>query len=76
MSYLNDAPDRVLQPTPEYPDHFNEYNESDVRAVVPYELAGPVQDLLEMRNSMKDGDYLKEELDRLYRACVSRWRDL
>lgn len=57
-------------------DHFNEYDEMHVRAVVPYELAKPVQAMLESRNSMKDGDYLKDELDQLYRACVSRWRDL
>ena len=77
MSYLNDAPDRALQPPHDsYAEAFNEYDDMHVRAVVPYPLAPSVQVLLEMRNGMKEGDYLKDELDNLYRACREMWRDL
>ena len=77
MSYLNDAPDRLLQPPHDFHiEPFNEYDEMHVRAVIPYPLVPAIQALLESRNSMKDGDYLKDELDQLYKACVERWRDL
>lgn len=77
MSYLNDAPDRALQPAHDcYAEDFNEYEEMHVRAVVSYPLALPIQALLEMRNGMKDGDFLKEELDNLLLACREIWREI
>lgn len=69
-------------------DAFDEYDEMHVRAVVPYELAPAIQQLLLTRSqiNMTEGSFgadpaavtkaIKEDLDRLYRACVDRWRDL
>ena len=59
-----------------FPESFDEWELDHVRAVVPYDLARPVQALLCMRGSMTEGDYLKAELDALYNACVERWRNL
>ena len=59
-----------------FPEEFDMWDLDHVRAVVPYDLAKPVQALLCMRQTMKADDYLKSELDALYNACVERWRDL
>jgi len=76
---LNKDLDRYLRAqelAERFPEEFDMWELDHVRAVVPYDLAKPIQALLCMRGSMRDGDYLKSELDALYRACVARWRDL
>ena len=55
---------------------FDPWIEGHVKAVVPYELVKPIQTLLEMMDGVSDDDALKEPLNQLYRACLSRWRDL
>lgn len=69
-------------------DRFDEYEESNIGAVVPYELQKPVACLLQIRLELKQweriGDLnykrvvemLRAELDQLYLGCVERWNDL
>ena len=56
-------------------DEFDWDTEDHIGAVVPFDFIKPIHALLSARVQMKDGP-LKEELDNLYRACVTAWGDL
>ena len=76
---LNKDLDRYLRAqelAERFPEEFDEWDSMHVGAVVPADLVKPVQALLCMRGSMKDSDYLKAELDALYKACLERWRNI
>lgn len=71
-------------------DTFDETDEMKVGAIVPADLLKPVMDLLAVGAAMhrtkrehfteeereKFFQVVKEDLDKLYKACLSRWRDL
>ena len=59
-----------------FPEEFDPWEQDHVGAVVPADLVKPIQSLLCMRSTLKEGDYLKAELDQLYAACVERWRNI
>ena len=76
---LNKDLDRYLRDqelAERFPETFDEWQDDHVGAVVPADLVKPIQALLCMRATLRDGDYLKPELDALYKACVARWEDL
>ena len=76
---LNKDLDRYLRAqelAERFPEEFDPWEKDHVGAVVPADLVKPIQSLLCMRGSMRDGEYLKVELDALYKACVERWKDL
>ena len=58
------------------PESFDEWNDMHVRAVVPYELVKPVQDLLLWKNVDDLPEEMRKDLKALYKACVERWRDI
>jgi hypothetical protein len=43
---------------------------------VPYAMVPVIESMLAMRLTMRPDDYLKPELDALWEACKSAWRDL
>lgn len=70
-------------------EHFDEYQDDHVAAVVPYELVKPVQELLITLNQIemiqasfgdpdkaRVFDQLIPELKALRSACLSRWKDI
>lgn len=58
------------------PEAFDEFNEMHMRAVAPYDLAMPLQQVLMWRGLEHLPQELRDDLNKLYRACVERWRDL
>ena len=71
-------------------DFFDDADEMKVGAVVPYEMVKPILDLLAIRHAIKTTkrehfteeerekffQVIREDLDKLYVACVDRYRDL
>lgn len=92
----NDVPCRVMADLARHeadlrdsePTRFDEYEDDHIRAIVPYELVKPIQELLHCRRTIQMTDrsfgtdpskaleMIKPDLDALYRACVDRWNDL
>jgi hypothetical protein len=82
------APVTFLHAEDIHPDVFDESDDSDISAIAPYELVEPIGELLRIRSQIEAAerigglnkeralDWLRPELDRLYRACVQRYRDL
>lgn len=72
------------------PERFDETDEMHIGAVAPYELREPLMELLACRMAFKSAERyplsdeakallqatLMKDLDKLYRACVERFRDL
>lgn len=90
MTYLNDAPCRVSADLTRRdneennlePGGFDPYLEEHVDTVAPYHFRKAIYELLMTReqleyiNSEHLRQTLKEDLDRLYRACIDEWNDI
>jgi hypothetical protein len=58
------------------PQEFDEWDDDIMRDCVGGRLTKPVQALLQSLTTMKEGDYLYNELKALREAVKAEWRDL
>ena len=89
MARLREQCNDILDNTNDthYWDRFDEYEDAHIGAILPYEVQKPIQRLLQLRaeitqwervgdlNYKKIAELLREQLDKLYLACVERFKD-